>query len=92
MSSSSILRAKVPREVGINHQLLECRLLQDLEHISLRIIDNVLLQYVVTLRQWSTGLGFDGPTKKACPVLGLSKPMGKPIAKRGNYNRESSGS
>jgi hypothetical protein len=37
-------------------------------------------------------LGFDGPTKKACPVLGLSKPMGLPIAKRGNCDRESSGS
>ena len=35
------------------------------------------------MRQWSTGLGFDGPTKKACPVLGLSRPMDKPIAKRG---------
>jgi hypothetical protein len=31
--------------------------------------------------QWSTGLGFDGPTKKACLVAGLSRLMDKPMAK-----------
>ena len=40
------------------------------------------------LLQWSTGLGFDGPTKKACPVVGLSRPMDKPAAKCGNCRRE----
>jgi hypothetical protein len=34
-----------------------------------------------TQGQWSTGLGFDGPTKKACLVAGLSRPMDKPTAK-----------
>ena len=43
-------------------------------------------------RQWSLGLGFDGLLQKACLVVGLSTPMDKPIAKRGNCDRESSGS
>jgi hypothetical protein len=43
-------------------------------------------------KQWSTGLGFDGPTKKACPVVGLSRLMDKPVAKCGNCERERSGS
>jgi len=38
--------------------------------------------------QWSTGLGFDGPTKKVFPVVGLSRPMDKPAAKCGNCRRE----
>src|SRR2546429_9879654 len=42
----------------------------------------------VAVGQWSTGLGFDGPTKKACPVVGLSRPMDKPAAKCGNCRRE----
>jgi hypothetical protein len=33
--------------------------------------------------RWSTDLGFDGPTQKACPVAGLSRPMDKPVAKCG---------
>jgi hypothetical protein len=40
------------------------------------------------LEQWSTGLGFDGPTKKACLVVGLSRLMDKPVAKCGSCERE----
>ena len=34
------------------------------------------------------GLGFDGPTKKACPAVGLSRPTDKPVAKCGLCERE----
>jgi hypothetical protein len=38
--------------------------------------------------QWSTGLDFDRPTQKACPAVGLSRPMDKPVAKCGLCERE----
>jgi hypothetical protein len=37
---------------------------------------------------WSIDQGLDGPTKKACLVVGLSKPMDEPVAKCGNCERE----
>jgi hypothetical protein len=41
--------------------------------------------------QWSTGLGFDRPTKKACLVAGLSRPMDKSIAKCGICDKRARG-
>jgi hypothetical protein len=52
-------------------------------------INTIIIQ---AWRQWSTGLGFYGPAKKACPAHGLSMGLDKPIAKCGNYERGSSGS
>jgi hypothetical protein len=40
------------------------------------------------LPQWSLGLGFDGLLQKACPGLGLSMGLDKPITECGYYERE----
>jgi hypothetical protein len=47
MSSARTLGAKVPGDVRIGHELLERRLLQDLEHVDLRVIDDVLAKGVI---------------------------------------------
>jgi hypothetical protein len=44
-----------------------------------------MLGCTMSLPQWSTGLGFDGLLQKACPVVGLSRLMDKPIAKSDHF-------
>jgi hypothetical protein len=93
---TSILKGfAVISKIGESYQI--CYLNSVLKHrkaIKAEIIRSKYLKRPICARcsQWSTGLGFDGLLQKACPVVGLSRLMDKPIAKCGICDRESSGS